>query len=756
MPETETPSPKPSENPGSLARIWKRFHRTAGGRYGLALVAFFTLVAFLAPFLAHRLPLYWRDNASGAVSWPLIREFFAPADTTEANLERGINFLFLFIPLALLLWKGMNKYLPALGSRSSRFISLFFGLVAAAALWLAIGGMVVQGGGKDWFHQESPPVPEMDDIRRPELFVEEILKSPAAAGKSGAGTDAEAAATEAEAPAAAQLGTLRAAVLAAGESLPAASPDDLRRLLIRPLQETVEGPALTPSPAAEGSGVPGLTYEMAADASAAGTVGGTGGFERARWNRAVLEKLFPDTLTPMRQFRTSFLLLAGATLLVLLGLTYICLAGAWQFSLSPRWLVLAGAGILLAQLFALPPRHDYAAYREMAASGKGRGVFPLIPYGPNEQGFGPQLPPSWFVESPLLADTGLASPALLLKNLHTLENPAAERLREVLAAHGVKLPPYPGEPGAADLKPLLAELNRIIDQDNLYTPEIGETYRKDQNLRPYVNERLEGRDLSALDRQRLNRLIVEKALPGAFQSVSSGRWKKPLHTPGHHLLGTDESGRDVLVRIIHGARVSLSVGFVSVFLATVIGLVLGSLAAYYGGKIDLLISRFMEIMMCFPTFFLILAVIAVLDRRSIINIMLVIGLTSWTGVARLIRGEMLRQKKMDYVSASIALGASDTRTIFRHILPNAMAPVLVSISFGITGAILTEAGLSFIGFGVTPPTPTWGQLLSETRDSPLANWWLAVFPGLVLFFSVLAYNLVGEALRDALDPRATL
>ncbi|MCC8189996.1 MAG: ABC transporter permease, partial [Planctomycetes bacterium] len=134
----------------------------------------------------------------------------------------------------------------------------------------------------------------------------------------------------------------------------------------------------------------------------------------------------------------------------------------------------------------------------------------------------------------------------------------------------------------------------------------------------------------------------------------------------------------------------------------------------------------------------------------------VIGLTSWTGVARLIRGEMLRQKKMEYVSASIALGASDTRTIFRQILPNAMAPVLVSISFGITGAILTEASLSFIGFGVTPPTPTWGQLLSETRESPLANWWLAVFPGVVLFVSVLAYNMVGEALRDALDPRTTL
>ncbi len=744
-PNNATPPQKVTENPGSLARVWKRFVKSPGGRYGLALVALFTLAAFLAPFLAHRLPVFWRDQAGGAVSWPLIHEFFAPADTTEANLERGINFLFLFIPLALLLWKGMSHFLPALGRMSSRLIALFFGLVAAAALWLAIGGMVMQGGGKDWFHQEAPPVPEMDDILRPEGLIGELLKNAPTAGSGDAEVNAQA-----------QLAKLHAVVLAEKDNLPAASPDDLRRLLIRPLQETVEGPALTPASGAERPDLPGLSYEKATDPAGDGTVGGAAGFEKARWNRAVLEKMFPETLSPMRQFRTSFLLLVGITLLALLGLTYICLAGAWQFSLTPRWLVLAVAGLLLAQLFTLPPRHDYTPYRELAAAGKGRGVFPLLPYGPNEQGFGPQLPPSWFVESPLLADASLTSPALLLKNLQTLDNPATERLREALARDGGELPQSSGGPSAGDLKPLIAELNRIIEKENLYTPKIGETYRRDQGLRPYVNEMLEGRGLSNRDVQRLNRLIVEKALPGAFQSVASGRWKKPLHTPGYHLLGTDESGRDVLVRIIHGARVSLSVGFVSVFLATVIGLVLGSLAAYYGGKVDLLISRFMEIMMCFPTFFLILAVIAVLDRRSIINIMLVIGLTSWTGVARLIRGEMLRQKKMDYVSASIALGASDTRTIFRHILPNAMAPVLVSISFGITGAILTEAGLSFIGFGVTPPTPTWGQLLSETRDSPLATWWLAVFPGIVLFFSVLAYNLVGEAVRDALDPRASL
>ncbi len=218
-------------------------------------------------------------------------------------------------------------------------------------------------------------------------------------------------------------------------------------------------------------------------------------------------------------------------------------------------------------------------------------------------------------------------------------------------------------------------------------------------------------------------------------------------------LGTDEVGRDVLARLIHGSRVSLAVGFISVGIATVIGLLIGSLAGYYGGWVDIVISRCVEIMMCFPTFFLILTIIAFLDQRSIVNIMLVIGLTGWTGTAMVIRGEILKQRQLDYVTAVRSLGAGSARIIFRHILPNAVAPVLVGISFGIAGAIAAESGLSFLGLGVATPTATWGELLLEGRDSPLPNWWLSVFPGAAIFLSMTAYNLVGEGLRDAMDPK---
>ncbi|MFV1956964.1 MAG: ABC transporter permease [bacterium] len=227
----------------------------------------------------------------------------------------------------------------------------------------------------------------------------------------------------------------------------------------------------------------------------------------------------------------------------------------------------------------------------------------------------------------------------------------------------------------------------------------------------------------------------------------------PLLPPGKdHLLGTDDRGRDVLSRMIHGSRVSLSVGFVAVSIYTFIGIVLGALAGYYGGKIDVIISRAIEVMMCFPTFFLILAVLAFL-RPSIYNIMVIIGLTGWPGVARLVRGEFLKQRKLDYVTAARAVGASDARIIFYHILPNSLAPVLVSATFGIAGAILVESSLSYLGFGVPPPTASWGEILSQSKQYIDFAWWLTIFPGAAIFLTVTAYNLVGEGLRDAVDPR---
>lgn len=221
---------------------------------------------------------------------------------------------------------------------------------------------------------------------------------------------------------------------------------------------------------------------------------------------------------------------------------------------------------------------------------------------------------------------------------------------------------------------------------------------------------------------------------------------------GGHWLGTDDRGRDVMARMIHGTRISLSVGFVAVSIYTVIGIFLGALAGFYGGRVDMIISRLIEVMMCFPTFFLILAVLAFLPP-SIYNIMIVLGLTGWTGVARLVRGEFLKQRKIDYVSAAKVVGASDLRIIFYHILPNSMAPVLVSATFGIAGAILTESSLAYLGFGVPPPAPSWGEILSQSKQYIDFAWWLTLFPGAAIFLTVTAYNLVGEGLRDAVDPR---
>lgn len=219
-----------------------------------------------------------------------------------------------------------------------------------------------------------------------------------------------------------------------------------------------------------------------------------------------------------------------------------------------------------------------------------------------------------------------------------------------------------------------------------------------------------------------------------------------------HLLGTDDQGRDVASQLIHGSRISLTIGFVAVSIYVIIGIILGALAGYYGGWIDILISRIIEIMMCFPTFFLILAVLAFVGP-SIYNIMIVIGVTSWTGVARLIRGEFLKLRSQEFVVASEASGAKDRRVIFRHILPNSLAPVLVSATFGVASAILVESGLSFLGFGVPPYVPSWGGLLSQSRDFLDIAWWLTLSPGFAIFITITAYNLVGEGLRDAIDPR---
>lgn len=227
---------------------------------------------------------------------------------------------------------------------------------------------------------------------------------------------------------------------------------------------------------------------------------------------------------------------------------------------------------------------------------------------------------------------------------------------------------------------------------------------------------------------------------------------EPLEPPSaRHWFGTDKLGRDVMAGMIHGSRVSLSIGFVAVGIAVLIGVVLGGIAGYFGSWTDLAISRLFEVMLSIPTFFLLITIAALLPP-SIFLTMFIIGATSWVGIARFTRNEFLKIRNLDYVTAAIALGVSDRKVMFKHILPNALAPVIVSVVLGIAGAILVESSLSFLGIGVPAELVTWGSILHEASTTTYA-WWLAVFPGFAIFITVLAYYLVGEGLREVLDPR---
>lgn len=310
-------------------------------------------------------------------------------------------------------------------------------------------------------------------------------------------------------------------------------------------------------------------------------------------------------------------------------------------------------------------------------------------------------------------------------------------------------------PAIAGTKPLVCEY-----KGNIYFPALGyfnprwedAIFYKDKFRRVYAGN-LQEKDP---DSWAIWPLVYQDPIRRVREGEWEGQPANPTRDEGapnrYNLFGTTRAGYDVFAVMVHGTRTALLVGFVSMGIAGAIGITLGALAGYLRGAVDMFLSRLIEVVMCVPPLVLILALIAILEKPKIWHLMVVLGCTSWTGIARLTRGEFLKLRETDFVTAARALGMGGPRIMFRHILRNALAPVLVPITFGIASAILTESALSFLGFGAPPPNPSWGMLLNAGRTN-LQMWWLIVFPGAAIFLTVLAYNLVGEGLQEATDPR---
>jgi peptide/nickel transport system permease protein len=282
------------------------------------------------------------------------------------------------------------------------------------------------------------------------------------------------------------------------------------------------------------------------------------------------------------------------------------------------------------------------------------------------------------------------------------------------------------------------------------------------NRRPLVVKTATGFSFPAFGDFRTDDVDIDRPLPAGRTLLRPPiRWSanqldmvNRLNGPScEHWLGTDDLGRDVLARMIHGARISLLIGFTATAISLLVGSFFGALAGYYGGAVDWCVSRLIELVLCFPFLFLVLGIVA-LFRPSVLTLVVALGLTSWTTEARYVRGEFLRIRDLDYAVAARASGARDGRIIVRHLLPNAIAPVLVSATFGVAWAILMESALSFLGLGVSLPTATWGSILTVAEQHIDTAWWLVVFPGVAIFLTVASFNIVGDRFREAIDPRS--
>ncbi len=311
-------------------------------------------------------------------------------------------------------------------------------------------------------------------------------------------------------------------------------------------------------------------------------------------------------------------------------------------------------------------------------------------------------------------------------------------------------------PAIAGTKPVVCKY-----KGNIYFPAMGYIYRRWENPVFAKDKFRRVYPTSLKEKDPDSWAIWPLVYQDPYRRIRDNEWEgqpgNPSGTSGKpskaNLFGTDQRGVDVFAQMVHGARIAMVVGFVSMGIATIIGIPLGAAAGYFGGWTDVVISRIIEFVLCIPTLILILALIAVIDKVTIWHMMAIIGVTGWTGIARLTRAEFMRLRNMEFVIAARALGASEIRVMFRHMLRNALAPILVPITFGIAAAILIESGLSFLGFGAPPPNPSWGTLLNAGRATIQETWWLVIFPGVAIFLTVLAYNLIGEGIQESTDPR---